>query len=161
MRINIFHYIFSGKKANEVLNRKLDAILHNQCLTLDNQLLIISNQKTMAKKVSDLGPILDRLTGIVTDVKTEVGKVSDETQKSLDMITELKDVIANQDVDLPAEVSDKIDNLETQLGVVKDSIKAVDDKIPDDVITNPGGDTGTGDTGTGDTPPTGDAVPQG
>lgn len=112
MRINIFHYFFSSRKANEVLNRKLDQALNNQSL-------IIKTQHEMAKKQSELAADMRELAA-------KLVKIGTESTATLAKVTALEEQLANAD-DVSPELQQAFDDLKGQAQSVDDLVQ---DAVP-------------------------------
>lgn len=84
---------------------------------------IMATQAELVDKLKVVGTQL-------TDLSTEVDKVGKETDSLNQKIADLEAALANQP-NATQELSDAVDAVATQVGVVSAVVKAVDDKVPD------------------------------
>lgn len=78
-------------------------------------------------KADEAVQLLTESNQTLADIGAGVTKIGTETDKLLTMIGNL------QTGDLPPALADQITAIKRQAGVVKDLVKVVDDKVPDEL----------------------------
>jgi hypothetical protein len=94
--------------------------------------LILREIVYMATKVEQL---VEDLTIIRDNEKVmleEIAKISSETSTTLDKVTELEALLADQDV--PAEVTELVQDIKESQTTVKAALETVDELVPDTAV---------------------------
>jgi peptidoglycan hydrolase CwlO-like protein len=98
---------------------------------------IMATQKEIAADIAALTQSVKDIGTTVDTAVVEINKVGAETDKSLQLIKDLQDALANQTnaspelVDAVAALTTQVGTLSTSVGAAKAAVQAVDDKVPD------------------------------
>lgn len=90
--------------------------------------------KHIERKVDAIMATLEELTAILNDIGTEVGKVSADTDN---LLASLQAILNNPPSGLSAEQQAALDAAVASATAIRDSLKALDDKVPDPVPATP------------------------